>query len=131
MGRIVWALVCSLRTVIVWAVGERSRTLYNGAVFETLIVRDGCIAEPRYAAPFRLVLAVDEFEQGSLERQRLIRRLGSADRRATPLRGWRDLCRSDLKRRRDGLRHFRKGGDSGCHQRTAHAQTKPPCLTRW
>ena len=81
MGRIVWALVCSLRTVIVWAVGERSRTLYNRAVFETLIVRGGCIAEPRYAAPFRLVLGVDEFEQGSLERQRLIPRLGSAARR--------------------------------------------------
>jgi hypothetical protein len=32
---------------------ERTRTLYNRAVFETLIVRDGCIAEPRYAAPFQ------------------------------------------------------------------------------
>jgi hypothetical protein len=52
---------------------ERSRTLCNRAVFETLIVRDGCIAEPRYAAPFGLVLGVDEFEQGSLELQRLIR----------------------------------------------------------
>jgi hypothetical protein len=48
---------------------ERTRTLYNRAVFETLIVRDGCIAEPHYAAPFGLVFGVDEFEQGSLERE--------------------------------------------------------------
>jgi hypothetical protein len=45
---------------------------YNRPVFGTLIVRDGCIAAPRYAAPFGLVLGVDEFEQGSLVLQRLI-----------------------------------------------------------
>jgi hypothetical protein len=48
---------------------ERTRTLYNRAVFETLIVRDGCIAEPHYAAPFGLVFATTEFGQGSLERE--------------------------------------------------------------
>jgi hypothetical protein len=48
---------------------ERTRTLYNRAVFDTLIVRDGRIAEPRYAEPFGLVFGVDEFEQGSLERE--------------------------------------------------------------
>ena len=48
---------------------ERTRTLYNRAVFETLIVRDGRIAEPHYAEPFGLVFGVDEFEQGSLERE--------------------------------------------------------------
>jgi hypothetical protein len=50
---------------------ERTRTLYNRAVFETLIVRDGCIAEPRYAAPFSLVFGVEEFEPGSLEREKV------------------------------------------------------------
>ena len=51
------------------AANERTRTLYNRAVFETLIVRDGHIVEPHYAAPFGLVFGVDEFEQGSLERE--------------------------------------------------------------
>jgi hypothetical protein len=40
---------------------EHTRTLYNRAVFETLIVRDGVIAEPEYAAPFGIVFGVDEF----------------------------------------------------------------------
>jgi hypothetical protein len=48
---------------------ERTRTLYNRAVFETLIVRGGRIAEPRYAAPFGMVFGASEFEQGSLELQ--------------------------------------------------------------
>jgi len=43
--------------------------LYNQAVFETLIVYDGCIREPHYAAPFGMAFGVDEFEQGSLERE--------------------------------------------------------------
>ena len=48
---------------------ERTRALYNRAVFERLIVRDGRVAEPHYAAPFGLVFGVGEFEQGSLERE--------------------------------------------------------------
>jgi hypothetical protein len=40
---------------------ERTRTLYNRAVFETLIVRDGVIAEPEYAPPCGIVFGVDEF----------------------------------------------------------------------
>jgi hypothetical protein len=48
---------------------ERTRALYNRAVFETLIVRDGRIAEPRYAAPFGVVFGTTKFEQGSLERE--------------------------------------------------------------
>ena len=48
---------------------ERTRILYKRAVFETLIVRDGRIAVPRYAAPFSIVFGVDKFEQGSLERE--------------------------------------------------------------
>jgi site-specific DNA recombinase len=48
---------------------ERTRTLYNRAVFEQLIVRDGRIAEPHYAAPFGMVFGTHEFEQGSLERE--------------------------------------------------------------
>lgn len=46
---------------------ERTRALYNRAVFETLIIRDGRIAEPLYAAPFGIVFGATEFEQGSLE----------------------------------------------------------------
>jgi hypothetical protein len=45
---------------------ERSRTLYNRAVFGTLIVRDGCIAKPRYAAPFGLVLGLKAKLDGCL-----------------------------------------------------------------
>ena len=41
----------------------------NRAVFETLIVRDGRIAEPRYAVPFGILFGTTEFEQGSLERE--------------------------------------------------------------
>ncbi|TMC48147.1 MAG: recombinase family protein [Chloroflexi bacterium] len=48
---------------------ERTRALYNRAVFERLIVRNGRVAEPHYAAPFDLVFGVGEFEQGSLERE--------------------------------------------------------------
>ena len=38
-------------------------------MFETLIVRGGRIAEPRYAAPFGMVSGTSEFEQRSLERE--------------------------------------------------------------
>src|SRR5438132_12002143 len=48
---------------------ERTRTLYNRAVFEQLIVRDGRVAEPHYAAPFGMVFGTQEFEQGSLEQE--------------------------------------------------------------
>ena|GEM_PF-3802002 len=38
-------------------------------MFETVTVRDGRIAEPRYAVQFRLVLGVGEFELGRAERE--------------------------------------------------------------
>ena len=46
--------------------GQRSRKLFNQAVFERLLVRDGAITEVRYNAPFGHIFGVEEFEQRSM-----------------------------------------------------------------
>jgi hypothetical protein len=46
--------------------GDRSRKLFNHAVFEQLLVQDGVITEVRYNAPFGHIFGVEEFEQRSM-----------------------------------------------------------------
>ena len=48
---------------------DPARKLYNRAVFDRLLVVDGRISEPVYAEPFGLVLGINGFEHGSLERE--------------------------------------------------------------
>ena len=43
--------------------------MYNRAVLDSLIIRDGRIAEPKYAEAFARVLGTDQFEQRRLERE--------------------------------------------------------------
>jgi site-specific DNA recombinase len=45
---------------------DRSRKLFNQAVFEQLLVQDGAITEVRYHAPFDNIFSVEEFEQRSM-----------------------------------------------------------------
>jgi site-specific DNA recombinase len=45
---------------------ERSRKLFNQAVFKRLLVRDGEIAEVRYHAPFGHIFGTEKFEQRSM-----------------------------------------------------------------
>jgi hypothetical protein len=46
--------------------GERSRKLFNHAVFDRLLVRDGAIAEVRYRPPFGQIFGTEKFEQRSM-----------------------------------------------------------------
>jgi DNA invertase Pin-like site-specific DNA recombinase len=48
---------------------ERTRKLYNAAVFDKLLVRDGAIAEVKYREPFELIFNMTEFEQRRVERE--------------------------------------------------------------
>ena len=48
---------------------ERTRKLYNVAVFDKLLVRDGAIAEVKYREPFELIFNATEFEQRRMERE--------------------------------------------------------------
>jgi hypothetical protein len=45
---------------------EKTRALFNQAVFEQLLVRDGRIAEGRYGSPFDLLFNLQEFEYHDL-----------------------------------------------------------------
>ena len=45
---------------------EKTRALFNRALFEQLLVRDGRIAEARYLAPFDLLFNAQEFEYHDL-----------------------------------------------------------------
>jgi hypothetical protein len=53
-------------TVAYKSAGDRSRKLFNQAVFERLLVRDGTIAEVRYNAPFDNIFSVEKVEQRSM-----------------------------------------------------------------
>jgi hypothetical protein len=48
---------------------DRTRRLYNSAVFDELVVRGGEIADVHYRPPFELVFGVTEFEQRGMERE--------------------------------------------------------------
>jgi site-specific DNA recombinase len=48
---------------------DRTRKLYNVAVFDRLLVRDGAIAEVKYREPFELIFNTTEFEQRRMERE--------------------------------------------------------------
>ena len=48
---------------------DRTRQLYNKAVFEQILVKDGEIEGVTYRAPFNMVFGVEKFEQGSMERE--------------------------------------------------------------
>lgn len=45
---------------------EKTRRLFNNAVFETVLVRDGEAAEARYCEPFDLLFSSQRFEYGDL-----------------------------------------------------------------
>ena len=45
---------------------DRTRTLFNAAVFEQLLVRDGRVGEARYRAPFDLLFTTPRFEYEGL-----------------------------------------------------------------
>jgi hypothetical protein len=48
----------------------RTRRLFNNAVFETVLVRDGKAAEARYCEPFDVLFSSRRFEYGDwLERE--------------------------------------------------------------
>ncbi len=49
---------------------ETTRRLFNNAVFEAVLVRDGKAAEARYCEPFDLPFSSQRFEYGDLAGER-------------------------------------------------------------
>jgi hypothetical protein len=45
---------------------EKTRSLFNRAVFDRLLVREGRVQEARYMAPFDLLFSGLEFEYANL-----------------------------------------------------------------
>ena len=45
--------------------GDRTRKLYNAAVLQKVMVRDGHVTEPEYQEPFDVLFSVPRFEYGT------------------------------------------------------------------